>query len=185
MPDPIINDTVINRDINYTEDRDMLGAMNGNQRPFQPFIYDLVTKEKLFFQTIPYEMSEESDSQFVAVAIPGRNNPHYQFTGSEDTIKFTLSFYSDHASREDVIRKVRWLQALTKNNGYNEPPHQVMLCWGILFSTSVFLVTDVLPRHSQFNREYAMLPMLASVEITLKRVTEANRTRQNILRHDT
>ena len=178
--------TPVYRGLNYTNhDREFFGDMNSIQREAQPFIMDLVTKEKLFFQTIPDEITESSDNTFVAIATPGRNNPRFQYTGGDDTLEMTITFYSDHHSRQDVIKKVKWLQALGKNNGYEEAPHEVLFSFGVMFKASKFLIVKAIPTYKQFNREYLMLPMYAAVTLTFKRVTDDNRKRDNILKYDT
>jgi hypothetical protein len=84
-----------------------------------------------------------------------------------------------------VIKKVKWLQALGKNNGYEEAPHEVLFSFGVLFKGSKWIVPKVIPTFKHFNREYLMLPMYAAAAITMKRVTEENRKRANILKYDT
>lgn len=174
------------RNIDYFNfDREFFGDLSPNQREYQPFILDLVTREKLFFQTIPREIIQKGESNFVAIATAGRNNPSYHYTGSEDSLDFVLTFYSNHYSRVDVVKKCKWLEALTKNDGYDNKPHEVVLAMGNLYKNSRWIVTQANPAYSLFNRQYAMLPGQATVEMTLKRITESNRLRSEILRYDT
>ncbi|HEU4607086.1 MAG TPA: hypothetical protein VFS31_03185, partial [Chitinophagaceae bacterium] len=56
-------------------EQEVISGFSKDQRPSQPFILDLVTLEKLFFQSIPSSINIEPDSSFVAVESPGRNNP--------------------------------------------------------------------------------------------------------------
>lgn len=140
----------------------------------QPAIIDLVTGEILKFQTIPLDLSVEGESNFADIRISGRNNPIYHFTGSEDILKFNITWYSNHPSREDVIRKCQWLRALSKGDGYNSAPHEIKLVWGSLFKNSKWIVSSAPYRLSLFQRNNNMLPALASQEVTLNKVTEIN-----------
>jgi len=155
------------------------------QKKNQPFIMDMVTLEKLFLQTIPSELDYNPESGWAVVASPGRNNPLYQYTGSEDTLTFSVTWYSDVENREDVMKKIKWLEALGKNNGYEEKPHQVAFVFGQLFKGTRWILFSAPPKMSLFNRELGMLPQLAMTEITLKRVTDVNRLRNDILKTDT
>lgn len=164
-------------------EQDILNGINTRQRNNQPFILDLVTLEKLFFQTIPLEIQVNPDSKFIAIESPGRNNPLYQYTGSEDTIEFTITWYCDDPSRQDVIRRCKWLEALSKNNGYDEKPHLVQLVYGDLFKDSKFIVEKAPYKLARFNREFSMLPGFAEQMVTLKRVADRNFTRTEIIKY--
>lgn len=166
-------------------EQDILNGSNQSSRPNQPFFLDLVTLQRLYFQSIPSGISVNPDSKFVAVESPGRNNPLYQYTGSEDTIEFTLTWYCNDETRADVILKCKWLEALTKNDGYDNKPHLVQLVYGDLFKDSKFLVENAQYTLGRFNREFAMLPGYAEQKITLKRVTATNSKRTEILKYTT
>lgn len=81
-------------------------------------------------QGVPREIVYTPESNFKSIGSIGRNNPHYMYTGSEDTLEMEIDWYSVHKSRRDVIFKCRWLEALTKADGYKTPPHRVMILWG-------------------------------------------------------
>lgn len=164
-------------------DQDILNGVNIVSKPSQPFILDLVTLDKLYFQSIPSSIDVNPDSKFVAIESPGRNNPLYQYTGSEDTVEFTLTWFCDDPTRLDVILKCKWLEALTKNNGYDEKPHLIQLVYGDLFRDSKFLVEKAPYSLGRFNREFKMLPAFAEQKITLKRVARTNFTRTEILKY--
>jgi hypothetical protein len=157
----------------------------GEQKPGQPFIVDLVTLEKMFFQGIPDEIDYTPDAGWVAVQSPGRNNAFYQYTGGEDTLVLPLTFYCDEPSRESVIRKCKWLEALSRNNAYAEKPHHVGFYFGNMYRASKWIVHSVNYKLRLPDRSFGMLPQYASVEVTLKRITETNRTRNQILQIDT
>lgn len=152
------------------------------QKTNQPYILDLITRERLFFQNIPTDLKYNPESNWGPVASPGRNNPLYQYTGGEDTLTFTLSWYADVATKDDVIKSIKWLEALGKNNGYDEKPHPLQCVWGMLYRDAKWIMHSAGPINlSLFDRAVGMLPKMASQEIILKRITTINRTRTDIL----
>jgi hypothetical protein len=138
-------------------------------------IKDLVTLEQISIQFVPQELDYTPDSNFIPIASMGRNNPLYHYTGSEDTLKFTLDWYANIESREDVITNCKKLEALTKNDSFDKPPHPIKLIWNDkLFSKSTWLVVSAPYKLSLFQAHRNMLPQQAYQEITLKRLTEFN-----------
>lgn len=134
--------------------------------------------------TIPLELAYESASEFAALASLGRNNPFYHYTGSEDSLSFQIDLYSKIASREDVIYWCKWLNSLTKANGYLESPHRVMIVWGKdsrLFEDDVWIVEKAPYKLSQFQTNASLLPQQAYVDITLKRWVDHNLTTSEIV----
>jgi len=155
---------------------------------------------------VPRELDYSMASKFVGIATLGRNNPYYQFTGSEDTLTFEIDWYSSRLDRKDVITNCRWIEALTKSDSFQTPPHRIMLVWGsdnLLWQDDIWVVTNAPYKLSEFNRGYravtnkdkvasgtdargefvstSMLPQQAFQTITLKRVTSLNRSRAEIL----
>lgn len=157
---------------------------NNTRKENQPAILDMVTMEILRFQTIPPELSVEMDSGFSEVKTSGRNNPIYHYTGSSNQIKLTLSWYSNYHNRQDVIRKCKWLEALTKADGYVSKPHEIRLIWGELFKQSKFIVTSAPYKLGLFIRNQGMLPSHATQEITLNRITTTNLSYSDIQKYN-
>ena len=151
----------------------------------QPFILDLVSLEKIFFQSIPRELEYTPEASWVVIASPGRNNPLYQYTGGEDSLSFTLTWYSNDESRRDVLARCKKLESLARNNGYDEKPHHIALCFGEIFRGAKWIVERATHRYSMFSRPNGMLPQYATTDLVLKRITESNRTRSDILKIDT
>jgi hypothetical protein len=150
---------------------------------------------------VPSELSYSMSSKFVGIATLGRNNPYYQFTGSEDTLTFEIDWFSNQPDRKDVINNCRWVEALTKADSYDSVPHRIKLVWGadnILWQDDIWIVTAAPYRLKDFNRGYrekttsgnidprgefistSMLPQQAFQTITLKRVTSLNRSTEEI-----
>lgn len=166
-------------------EQEIIGGYNLQQKVNQPFIIDLVTLDRMFFQSIPTTLDYSPESNFEAIASPGRNNPVYQYSGSEDTLEFVLTWFCDHESRADVLLKCKWLEALSKGDGFEEPPHLVKLSFGDLFSDATWIVNSAKYKLGRFQRDYAMLPAYAEQQVILKRVTADNRQRVNILKYNT
>lgn len=151
----------------------------------QPYLLDMVNCEKLFLQTIPLELNYAPETSWAVIASPGRNTPLYQYTGAEDTLSFTINWYAEELNKEDVIRKAKWVEALGKNNGYDEKPHHIKFIFGKLFQDAEWIVSAMPVKFSLFDRSEGMLPCLATQEITLKRINSNNRLRNAILKIDT
>lgn len=152
---------------------------------FQPYLLDLVTCETLMFQMVPMQLEYNPETSWNVVASPGRNSPLYQYNGAEDTLSFSLSWYADEESREDVMRKVKWIEALAKNDGYDNKPHRLKLMFGKVFADAEWIMFSCQEKLSMFNREFGMLPCLAMQEITLKRILTVNRSLAMIKKIDT
>jgi len=137
---------------------------------------------------IPTELSYNPDSVFAAIKPIGRNNAKYHYTGSEDKLEFEIDWHSFTQSRDDVISKCRMIEALSKGDGYNNPPHRVILQWGtndILFKDYIFLVISASYWFLHFNKAQVnqqsgiiertnMLPIQAYQKVILARVTRTN-----------
>ena len=145
------------------------------------YIVDLVTQQWLEIQWVPKELSYKPDSNWVAIHSSGRNNPLYHYTGSEDTLEFELDWYAEFKDRGDVIDKCRWLESLSKNNGWEEPPHHVAIIFGNVFNdNSTWIVASAPYRLSDFHAPTQMMPIQAYQTITLKRVTKKNLTYEDV-----
>lgn len=144
-------------------------------------IKDLTTFEEIKIQWVPQELDYSPDSNFTSIASMGRNNPFYHFTGSEDTLKFTLDWYGQEESREDVLRNCKKLEALSKNDGYDGPPHRIKLIWNsIMFSDATWLVVSAPYKMLLYQAHRNMLPQQAYQSVTLKKVTSTNMTSNDI-----
>jgi hypothetical protein len=144
---------------------------------------------------VPRDLSYEPSSKFVGIATMGRNNPHYHFTGSEDTLQFDIDWFSNQADRKDVINNCRWVEALTKADAYTEAPHRVKLVWGsqdLLFANSIWIVVAAPYTLSDFVKGYrdptskqiiriGMLPQQAYQKVTLKRIASTNLRSMDII----
>ena len=144
-------------------------------------IIDTVSGRILKLTFVPRKLSVIPESHFKAIASMGRNNPFYHFTGAEDSLKFEIDWFSEKDNRQDVILNCRWVESLSKNDAYNNPPPPVILHWNSeLFSDSLWLVVDAPYDLSEFQAHRQMLPQQAYQQVTLKRINQRNLTRSQI-----
>lgn len=131
----------------------------------------------LVIPTIPRELEYQGIPVWATIASVGRNVPFYHYSGAEDTLSFTIDWYSQHESREDVIFACRWIEARSKADGYSKDPHRIKISWGSndrLFQDSLWIVYKAPYKLSNFHRHFDMLPTQAFQEVTLKKVSDYN-----------
>ncbi len=160
--------------------------------------------DRIQLQNIPRNIIVEPDANWVNISPIARNNPFYHYTGGEDTIKLTLDWYSDKKDggaldelRTEALRKAKWLEAKTRNDGLEKPPHRVkLLCGGEsseqdpdkqlflapMFNEATFIVHNAPYTMSGFHKAQGLRPTQIIQELTLKRITEGNRTANDVLR---
>ena len=154
--------------------------------------------ESLDLQFRPPSINLSTESSIAAVPTLGRNNPFYNYGGSEDTLSFEISFYAAEQNRQDVLYKCRWLESLTKADGYKTSPHRIKLVWGKegrLFFNQTWILVSAPYTLSHFidkgyNRDtngdltiqaYGLLPTVAKQQLTFKKLVTKNNTYEDIL----
>lgn len=187
------------RDIDSNNHIDGTKPFNG-KRPFESFTRDKVMiiprdnlEDIVELQCIPSEVEVSPESNFVTIASIGRNNPFYHYMGSEDIINFSISWYANEKSREDVIRNCKKLESFTKADGYTKAPPILWLKWSskdTLFRDADWIMTNAPYNLSHFQDAYrngdeavriGLLPCVAIQKITMKRVTKTNITTEEQL----
>lgn len=141
---------------------------------------DVPNLKALKIQTIPLELSVEPLSKWAVIPSIARNNPFYHYTGGEDKIAFTLDWYSITDNRHDVIDKCRWVEALSKGDGYFKGPSRIILIFGGLFTKDTWIIESAPYKLSLFDTDRELLPRQAYQELTLNKVTTHNSTRNEI-----
>lgn len=145
------------------------------------FIIDLDTSEKLGLMGIPKELDYTPESNWATQKVPGRNTPHYHYVGSEDTLTLDLSWWATEDDKIDVISRCKWLESLTKSDGWLGRPHLVKLHWGSLFGKAKWIVTAAPYKLSTFDKTRGYRPTHATQQITLKRYEANNRTTEQVI----
>lgn len=145
------------------------------------YLVDLIDLSYVFIQTVPRELELSPDSQFEVILSPGRNNPFYQFKGSEDTLTLDLDWYCNEETRKAVLEKCRWIESLTKADGYQGGIRPVKLVFGDIFPPGVsWQIQSAKYTLSMFDRVYGLLPCQAYQKLILKRLADHNRTTSEI-----
>jgi hypothetical protein len=137
---------------------------------------------KLKIQTVPLNLSVTPTTQWAVIPVLGRNLPRYQYTGGETKIRFQLDWYSVTPLRDDVIDRCRWVESLSRSDGWNAPPPRILLIFGDLFKNQTWVVESAPYELSLFDKEWGMLPRQAYQELTLMQVSDTNITHFDIKR---
>lgn len=200
-------DKLIDKQIKFDQIKAAIGSYKAEDKIKLIYHSDkLLIKGTITIDTVPREIQYTPQNKVVAMASPGRNNPFYHYTGSEDTLEFTIDWYSNEWNRSDVITKCRELEAISKNDGYNSPPKIISIQWGkedLLFNNTYWIIEKAPYKLQNFNRAYrgvknqdkkefnleqtgdiystGLLPAQAYQQLTLKKVTINNSKTNNIM----
>lgn len=166
---------IINTRVKHTA-KGSFQSMNSNDL----FIIDLDTSEYLGLQGMPTVLNYDSNSRFHASNSPGRNGPLYIFSGSEDVLEFELSWFTNDPNKIDVIARCKWLETMTKADGYAGRPHYAKFKWGKLFDQSIWLITSAKYTLANFDKQFGYLPTSAKQTVGLRRVLLTNSTHDQI-----
>lgn len=143
-------------------------------------IIDMVDSTKLSFQMIP-DLSYSTESKVVAIAANGRNNPIYQYTGSENKLELEISWYATENDRKDVLRNCRWLEARAQANGWIDGMHELHIIFGQVFKpTDLWILSKVESDYTLPHASYGLVPTLAKQKLSFLRVAIKNRTHSQI-----
>ncbi len=128
----------------------------------------LSTLERLEIQFVPARLSMTRTGNLGEIGVIGRSNPLYHWTNGSKTFSLELDFHSETEDRQDVITKVRWLEALASSDGFVGGQERVRLTFGNLFkSTDIWRVKGVQANLELFDNEQNMLPRQAYVLLDL------------------
>lgn len=144
-------------------------------------LVDLDSGEKLHFQGLPSNLEVAPTTEWATIKPFGRNNPHYHFTGSEDSLSFEVSWYATTEEHDDVIEKCKWIESGLKADGYMGRPHYFSLIWGEMFRKQRFIIYETSYSLTNFNGEKGYKPIYATQSLTLKRVTDHNLSLKEVL----
>lgn len=147
----------------------------------QLYITALKSLERLEIQFLPKELDFKRGVNYGEVSIVGRNNPLYHYTGGTNEFTLELDFLAETENREDVIKRCKWLEALTANDGFNKPPEQVRITFGKLFKENeIWIIKNFSYKLSQFKSLYGYLPIQANASVTFALDTATNRKHTDI-----
>ena len=87
--------------------------------------------QSIELQTYPKDIEVSSEGTWAVINSNGRNTPMYHYTGSETTLQFNISWYSDDPKNpQDVLAKCRLLERWSKADGYEKAPPLLQIDWG-------------------------------------------------------
>lgn len=166
-------------------DRNSLASSNINDITLVDFDWSQFNKDGIeslntryiTLPTIPRTLEFDGSPNWAVIPSVGRNTPFFHYSGSEDTLSFTIDWYAREESREDVIFACRWLEAKSKADGYKEDPHRIAIIWGkenLLLRDSLWIVFKAPYKLSEFQRQECLFPNQAFQEVVLKRVCDYN-----------
>lgn len=145
------------------------------------YLTALRSLERLDIQYVPKEIAISRSANISGVAVVGRNNPLYHYTGGTTEMTLELDFHSEELNREDVIRKCKWLESLAYSDGYSSAPETVRLTFGKLFQNNeTWVVQRVNYKLSLFMGDHGMLPRQAIVSITLSLDPQRNLRKDDV-----
>jgi hypothetical protein len=144
------------------------------------YIIDLDTGEKLGLQGIPLKIPYNPESTFASIKPYGRNNPKLHYVGSEDTLTLELSWWATDEDKMDVILKCKWLESMTKSDGFKGRPHYAHLMFGGMYREAKWVIISAPYEIGLFDELKQMRPDHATQQVTMKRVTDTNRTLEEI-----
>jgi len=136
---------------------------------------------KIPFQFVPNEINYDRNIDMQEIKPIMRNLPNYQYTGGSTIISFTLDFFANLDSRQDVIDRCREIEALGYTDGYDNDKPLVKLVWGGLFREEKWEILSIRAKYSEFKPESNFLPQQAYVDISLGLVSDVNPKWRDIL----
>lgn len=151
-------------------------SSNGNST----YIIDLDTGESLGLQGLPRSMEYDPKSVYSVIKTPGRNLPFYTFSGSEDVLEFDITWYSVSKDKSDVLARCKWLESMSKADGFLGRNHFARLLWGRLFSKTMWIVESAKYTIRDWDKVNNMFPIHASQKVVLKRYSLTNPTHEVI-----
>ena len=89
----------------------------------------------MYLDFIPKALNFDVSSNLRSIGLVGVNYPHLHYTGSHETLSFSISWYDTMADQDRVAVKCRKLEALSKADGYSSGPKKIFIDWGKWEST--------------------------------------------------
>ena len=134
------------------------------------YLVDVVTRESLEFQYNPDEVTDEKNTDFATIKIPGMSHPRYQFVAGEARkISFRLVLF-----KGPVREKVAWLRSLLypqhEKTMLRNAPHKVLFFLGDLYPGVMCVVRQVRARYFHMFDSENLLPQHAEVDLTLEEI---------------
>lgn len=138
------------------------------------YLINLSNNEHLEFQFVPRELSLSRSPGVEDVQVVARNNPLQQWGGGNETLRFELDFHAEVEARDDVIKKVEWVKALTYADGNAKPAPRVQVVFGEVFPPFKWIVKNMEAKLELFDKLHGFLPRQAWVTLVLQLDPDTN-----------
>lgn len=138
------------------------------------YIINLSSLETMEIQFVLDELTYTRNANYSNIEIIGRNEPKYHYSGGETTMPLILDFHAQDDDRQDVIRKIKWLEALSYGDGYDANPPVIKIVFGEVFKEEQWIVKSVKPNMSLFVPMFNFLPHQATVSLDLAKYAPKN-----------
>lgn len=142
-------------------------------------------------QNRPPEVVATPEPFWAAIKSMGRNVPMYHYTGAEDSLDFSISWYHNNPEDGDnaIFQRCQLLESWSKANSYIAAPPILQIRWGSgdMFKGRYFILVKCNTTYSNFQSGYkdrrglnpivksrGLNPMVAVQELSFKRVSGEN-----------
>lgn len=200
-PDDIVSES---QDMMRKDNRENLSKQLRMDNSIQIINFSADPIQYIQLQTIPTEVQHTSENTWAVINSMGRNLPMYHYTGSETSITFSISWYSeDRDNPDDVLVKCRLLEAWSKADGYVKSPPVLQVRWGSadVFKDQFFILVKADYKLSNWRtsskrydkevkdfvnvgKQPGLQPSVATQELTFKRVSLTNLRHSDIVSSD-
>ena len=190
--DPLV--TSWSQDSEKHNNRSILGNQLRKDNSIQIINFSSEKLQYIELQTIPTELQHTSENTWAVINSMGRNLPMYHYTGSETSITFSISWYSDDRNNpDDVLTKCRLLEAWSKADGYVKAPPILQIRWGSadVFKDQFFILVKAdyklsnwrvasraydknTKKLKEVGKQPGLQPSVATQELIFKRVSLTN-----------
>jgi hypothetical protein len=147
---------------------------NGTVVKIPILLIDTISGETLELQYVPELLEITPVYNFQEIKTAGRNLPLYHYNGGDYYLDFEIDWSAAEENREDVIRKCRWVESLSFNNGFKGSINPVILSFGNLFKNRTWIVTEAPYKTSLFHGSRNLLPTQAYQKVKLKLISDTN-----------
>lgn len=134
------------------------------------FFINWETLDRLAFQFVPFEVSENRSAFLAEHKVVGRNHPVLQFLGGKTTTSFTVNFYGEKVTEQAIFFK-----QFSMKEGILVPPPLLKIIWpGLIPDNSLWVVQSAVFNASLFQPSNSFAPRMGTVDLSLIKWTEDN-----------
>ena len=155
---------------------------NRRQLPTMGLI-NLDNGDAVLFRFAPRELKFGGENYLQPIHSMGRNNPFYQYTGSEQNLEFEIDWFQMDENSPTVVEVCKKIESWGKNDSTFGPPARIKVIWGrTLLTESVWLIANCQHIFTQFYQNRDLMPIAAKQQIKLVKITSTNSSWEDIQR---